>query len=352
MSTTLLPIIYQLDSTGTNVNNKVVREPHQLETRRIRAVAPLHAPFFTESVVILDSLTGLVVPPASYKYFSLQALASAMYGKEICDIILITDPTVSDNIEITYQSLGGEYTRIYDSTVALLNLVNSDSRPVEWPNIINRPETFNPTLHLHSAGDPIGFEYLIASLERLRISFMTSSSLTADDVLKYLDSRLELIAAENANLANALDSITTSTMDLSNHIADHNNPHQTTKAQVGLSKVANYTYTKQPVDMSSLSIMYVTNVILKDYLDNTFSGIEAEINTKFNTINDSSNLLASKITQLENLTGNLFNIQVTSNSLNSKYTDLNSRMIAVENNLLNAPNRIASVLDQYAGSGI
>lgn len=352
-STGLLPIVYQLDTTGVNRNNKVLYEPHQLETRRIRALSPLHAPFFATSVIIKDSLTNATVPRTSYKFFNLQALASAMYGKEIYTIILITDPNVSDNVKVTYQTLGGEYTRIYDSTVDLINILNSDNRPAAWPNITNKPESFAPNLHLHAVGDTIGFEYVVSALERLRNTMLVASNLRADDVLAYLESRLTDLNNTNIDLMGSIDAMNTSAVEFGLHVGDINNPHRTTKAQVGLSNVENHYPTTNINDLSTPSSSnpkYVTNVILRDYMNQVFASFNDQIDSKFTTVQSAYNLLNTKLQELESLTGDLFNVQTTTNLLNVNYTELYTRMNAAEANMANAPIRANGIINQYLNS--
>jgi hypothetical protein len=154
------PVIrYPLDPTGVSPNNLVSGEIQTMPARAVRAITPDYGGFFTESLQITDQSTGLLLTSSQYYATELLEVPTGLYGMEICSIIMVTDPSVSNTVSLTYQCLGGEYST---STSAIVNLVNAlelDDRPVTWPAILGKPSGFPPSAHLHSAGDLYGFEY-------------------------------------------------------------------------------------------------------------------------------------------------------------------------------------------------
>jgi hypothetical protein len=152
------------------------------------------------------------------------------YGKEIDGIILIKDTTVSNNIEIDYQTLGGQYSTNSDAIIQMLNSADLDDRPVAWGDIIGKPDAFVPAMHYHDIGDVYGFEYVVHAIERVREAILIGDDASHDQIYRYID-------ASNALLD---QHITTVDNNLAAHIGDHNNPHATTKTQVGLGNVDNY----------------------------------------------------------------------------------------------------------------
>lgn len=346
----LLPVIYSLDTTGVDINNKITDEVHQLQSKKVRAISPRYSPFFSESISMKDTLTGLPISSESYKFFNLQGLASAMYGKEIYNIILITDENISNNVEVTYQTLGGEYTRLYDSGIDLINMLYDDNRPVDWPNIIDKPEEFKPNLHLHAIGDTIGFEYLVASIERLRTTIMVASCLRADDIMTYLENRLGSLSTINSQLEMSIEAATGNIANFTAHVNDINNPHETTKAQVGLDMVSNYTTINSINELSSPnenSPKYVLNTILKDYLNNIFNTFSIDIQNKFSDTYALANTVTGKLQTIESILSNLPANIVTFNTLNSKQDALAIRMTAVENNMTSSTSNAQALINQY-----
>jgi len=226
-----MPIIkYPLDITGVNPANKIVAEPHTLTNRRVRAIALEYGAFFVESVQIKDVATGNFLNNTQFKCVELQELPTARYGKSICGIILINDQAVSQNIEVTYQVLGGDYASNSSTIVNMLNNVNLDDRPVNWPSILNKPSGYNPSPHLHDVGDVYGFEYVVNSIERLRSVMLLGDESAHDELRRYID----------AAIANLQGQVGGTGGNLTQHTLDRNNPHVTTKAQVNLGLVDNY----------------------------------------------------------------------------------------------------------------
>lgn len=172
---TIPNIRYELDPTGINPDNAVAGEEHTLNTLQIRSVAPNYGPFFSESVVIIDDATGQpLVPGVQYKFVELNQAATLHFGKEICEVILITDQTVSNTIILNYQVLGGLYTRSAVPIANMYEAIMQDDRPVDWANVLNKPDEYPPSLHNHLLQDIVGFEALVVELERIRNAIVLS----------------------------------------------------------------------------------------------------------------------------------------------------------------------------------
>lgn len=226
-----LPIRYPLDKTGVSPDNKIVGEPHTLPNRTVRAVAPGYGAFYAESVVVRDVATGLTLTKdVQFSCTEMLEFPTGAYGKEIDGIILIKDQTVSNNIELDYQCLGGEFSTNSDAIIAMLNSADLDDRPVAWGDIIGKPDAFTPAFHYHDIGDIYGFEYLVHAVERVREAILIGDDASHDQIYRYID-------ASNAQLD---QHITTVDNNLAAHIGNTNNPHATTKTQVGLGSVDNF----------------------------------------------------------------------------------------------------------------
>lgn len=226
-----LPLRYPLDPTGVNPDNKIVGEIHTLPNRTVRAVAPGYGSFFDESVVVRDVATGLpLVKGVQFVSTEMLEFPTGRYGKEIDGIILIKDSTVSSNIEIDYQTLGGAYSTNSDAIIAMLNSANLDDRPVAWGDIIGKPDAFVPAMHYHDIGDIYGFEYVVHAIERVREAILIGDDASHDQIYRYIDSTFAQLDTH----------ITTVETNLNAHVANQANPHVVTKTQVGLGNVDNF----------------------------------------------------------------------------------------------------------------
>jgi hypothetical protein len=199
-----IPHRYPVDLTGVNPSNLVPNEPVVLTSQGVRVVSPMYAPYFKDSLVIVDAVTSQQLISTQFKVLNLVTVPTAQLvpGKEVYDNIIITDRTVNNNLLITYQSIGGDYTRSFDTAKILLDSLFSDSRPVTWPNVTNKPEVFSPTLHTHAVGDIFSWEFVCLALERLRAVLVLSDSISDYEVLSYLDSRIAVIQAQAVTTIN------------------------------------------------------------------------------------------------------------------------------------------------------
>jgi hypothetical protein len=244
---------YPLDPTGTSPDNLVVGETHTLPNRTIRALATLYGAFFTESVVVRDRANNQVLQRnVQYTATELYEFPTGRWGKEICGIILITDEAVSNEVEVDYQALGGEYSTNVDAIVSMFNEAMLE-RPVSWPNILGQPDEFNPAAHFHDVGDIYGFEYVVNALERLRSAVLIGDAASHEEILKYIDRQDADIRADTAVVAG----------HLSEHTANTNNPHNTTKAQVGLGDVENYPIATTTQAQTGTGNAYMTPALVK-----------------------------------------------------------------------------------------
>lgn len=191
-----LIIRYNLDPTGSDPNNLVLGEQHTLSGRTVRAIAPTYGAYFVDSLVITDLTTNQpLVRDVQWYPGEMYEVPTAKYGKDVFALIIITDTTVSNNVSIQYQAIGGEYSTPDQAIVDMLNNLNIDNRPIAWQDIIHKPSAFPPSMHLHDAGDVYGFEYVVHALERLRNAVELGDQVSHDLIYKYIDLKVGTLAS-------------------------------------------------------------------------------------------------------------------------------------------------------------
>lgn len=193
-----LPIVrYPLDPTGINPDNRVNGEVHTLNTRPIRAIAPTFSPFYTELLDVFDDTTNtLLVRGQQYQVVELLQEATAKFGKEICALILILDPNVSNVVRISYQVLGGLY---QNSAAAIINMWETyilDNRAVDWVNVLNKPLQYPPTLHNHLLQDIWGFEPVVVALERIRNAIALSDVPAFEALIAWVKEKTAIVSEQ------------------------------------------------------------------------------------------------------------------------------------------------------------
>lgn len=228
----MTPIVikYPLDLTGKSPNNLVLGEIHDLPAGVNRAIATNYGPFYTQKLVVRELPSGKVLTPnVQYKAVQLYEEATMRSGLEVCAIIVITDTAVANKVELDYQVVGGEFSSSVTAIQQLIEALDLDSRPVSWAEVLAKPSAFPPSEHLHDIGDVYGFEYVVAALEAIRQAILQGDEATHEELRKYADKLSSDQDAKTAQLKTAMDA----------HINNVNNPHQTTKTQVGLGSVEN-----------------------------------------------------------------------------------------------------------------
>lgn len=241
---------YPEDPTGINPNNLVINEPHDLGAGRNRAFVPNYGAYFTESMIVREVSTGRVLTKGThYIAAQLQQEATLAMDKEVCAVVVITDPSVSDQLLFTYQVVGGVFSTSVSALKKMIEDLDLDERAVEWGAIIGKPTAFPPAPHLHDIGDLYGFEYLVEALDALRNAILIGDEAAHDELRQYIQYEDGLLRASIAELKGQVDT----------HIQDKNNPHGTTKAQVGLGSVENYGIaTTAEAQVGTSNVKYMT----------------------------------------------------------------------------------------------
>lgn len=242
-----LPNRYPLDLTGVGRDNYVSSELVTLSEGELRTGVPMYSPFYKKGLVITDNLTDTELSKDQYRLMNLVPLPSAMAasGSEIYSIIVVTDLSVSQTLSVSYQTLGGDYVRNYNTVANLITVLLADTRKRDssWPNILSKDTAFDPALHFHAVGDAVGWEYVASALEEVKVAILLGDEVRMLKAFDYIDTHREATLNKIAGEATALTT----------HIEDLNNPHGVTKAQVGLGKVENFPLASAAVATEGLS---------------------------------------------------------------------------------------------------
>lgn len=222
---------YPLDLTGVNPTNKIEGEIRELSPGINRSVVPRYGAFYYDQLQIRDlDSNQILVPNDQFVPIMFHQPATERSGKEVFGGVVIVDTTVSNNLAIDYQAVGGEYQDIVPLILDIIDNLNLDNRTVAWGDLLGRPDAFAPAPHLHDVGDVYGFEYLVESINAVREAILLGDQGVFD----------ELRAQIEARHATAMQGIADLTSDFNDHESNFANPHSVNKVQVGLGNVENY----------------------------------------------------------------------------------------------------------------
>lgn len=219
---------FAYDPTGVNPDNSIQGEIHNLTSHAVRAVAPTYGPFFTASLQVYDNGTDQILTKGTdYEVVEMLEDITLRLGKEVCNLILILNQSVSSAVRINYQVVGGLY---QNSAAALINMyetVLQDSRPVAWENVLGKPLLFPPTTHLHNLEDVYGFEPIVGALERVRNAIILSDVPAFEALVNWVNQRVSgltgTVTDAGAAVTNLTNIITVLNTSLTNEITNRTN---------------------------------------------------------------------------------------------------------------------------------
>lgn len=225
------PIIqYPLDLTAVSPTNRIEGERRVISLNTERAFVPTAGPFYTESFVMYNDATGEELRPVD-DYILVQpfAQASLRTGKDVQSAIILKVEAPVE-VRFDYQVVGGEFSWNLQALADLIAELSIDERPIKWGAIVGRPTAYPPAPHIHDIGDTYGWEYVVWQLERITNAILVGDEASHDE----LRQQMQIIRDQLQANIDAVD------QKIDDHLLDFENPHQVTKAQVGLGLVDNY----------------------------------------------------------------------------------------------------------------
>lgn len=265
--------LYEFDPSGGLAANRVPPESHIINPGSgadYDVIIPTFAPFFRKGLVVKHLSSGQTLTEGvhfdlGYKF----AAASLEAQVQIFGCIVMLDRTLSGSITVEYQTLGGEWTLDAQEILNILANVKNDPRQVKWDDVIDKPIVFPPVDHLHHSDDLVGMDEVVDAIEAIRTTIGDSAAKALTALLEHLrdhanphhvtlaqlglDSLGQLSEASELDIDQGTDNLrfvsarrlmyflSTKVTDLfTTHTSDTDNPHKTTKTQIGLSNVPNY----------------------------------------------------------------------------------------------------------------
>lgn len=288
-------IAYPFDPSGLSPVNLIPDEIHvltEINDTTYRIIVPEFAPFYLDNFKLVhrDS-TGVeseLTVDVDY-YFCLPYIgASRSIGKMVYGGVSINKILLNGTLKLTYQTLGGDWNA--DSGYVLERLAEYvyNPRTTIWDIVTNKQEIFPPINHDQNLDYIYGHQDLIGSINSIAdkitevagqphfvqhlINLTNPHQVTKEQVglsevsNLALASNNEVIAREPVDkyvtLKQLIEHPLPGDVDITivtEHIANIDNPHQVTKAAVGLSEVVNLPLASvQEVLDQTPAVKYVT----------------------------------------------------------------------------------------------
>ena len=284
--------VYPFDPSGTSTANRIANEQHVITAQNFRDyhyVIPHFAPFFEGDFTISLKYRSGAVRPLKYGvdyYFSNQFLdASRACSKPLFGSISFLDTDTEGVLSISYNTVGGDWNITKEEISRILAEELRNPRTTTWEQITYLPARFPVVDHEWDLVDMVGVTPLIAGLQEIRGAILAASGgglgehvnnysnphnvtkgqVGLGDVQNYPVATLQQAQDGTSNgfymtplrVADAIQAQAGAM--LNTHSSNTNNPHGTTKGQVGLGNVLNYgVATQSQAEAGALDTLYMT----------------------------------------------------------------------------------------------
>lgn len=202
-------LLYPFDPTGKASTNlvqgerQVITPPGMLD---FYFIIPKAGPYFRNSLKVTHYPSGnVLIDGVDFTCSHSFQAATHSIGLGIYGSITFYDHTLTGTVSLEYQTVGGDWTIDEAKIAEILANTLLDPRITTWEQVVDVPYQFPPIAHEYSIDDWYGAGEIV-------------------------DKLADIAAAIGASSGNALQ----------NHIDNKNNPHQVTATQVGLGLVGNY----------------------------------------------------------------------------------------------------------------
>lgn len=307
---------YPFDPTGLKPENKITGEQHILTTvneKHYRKIVPRWAPIFQAGLKVRgrrpDGTIKNFVEGVDYYLGHHFLSASRATGKPIYGSINILDDTFIGTIILDqYQTLGGTWTQDATKIAEIVADQLYNPRIVSWEYVVDMPETFPVIDHEYNLVDMVGQAEVVKELNAIAKAIadtgdsgllthiadknnphgVTKAQVGLSNVLNYGIATQAQAEAGTVNNAYMTPLRTAQAIDLkvaaaNNHLSDKNNPHGVTKAQVNLGNVENYPIaTQAQAEGGAANDVYMTPLRTKQAIDVQMVSVISHVNDKNN----------------------------------------------------------------------
>lgn len=282
---------YPFDPDGIATTNKV----HEQQTIQSNGafdyfyIIPKAAPFFQGESLKLKLYPGGrdLIEGKDYALGFHFMEASHTIGLPIYGAITFYDHTLQGIIDLEYQTLGGTWTLDEAKIMEIIGNEIRNPRITSWETVTELPQRFPVVNHSFDIDDFVGMKEVETSLEGIKEAIEQSGEGGIADHISNKSNPHEVtktqvglglvdnyptaaLAEAQAGLLNnrfmtpamtkaAIDALAISALNA--HAADKNNPHEVSKAQVGLGLVQNFGLASQAeAEIASSNARYMTPV--------------------------------------------------------------------------------------------
>lgn len=342
MSNTNQLRVYPLDLTGGKPENKVTERQTLSHPARtdFNIMIPNYAPFFIDSLTVkkVETAEILVFGRDYYIGTIFEGITAYTAHQQIVGAtIIFLDQWVGGTYEITYQTLGGEYTT--NPTRILESLVRNNSNPFSttWENITNKPINYPVGHHGHQAEELTNYGDMINALEQIGLKLEQYLLDQNHSTLPNYNQLILTLIRQGTHLNQLATRIDDINATLSRTSAGQSD---SLRDEVNLLKTALQSLREQATSQLTLELGNLREQ-LNGELEPRLVGVETKNTEQDNRLTSIEESNVEKATKVE------LNEKVTelNSQLTEKSTDLTDKINAVKNQLSTTINDLRNQLN-------
>ena len=178
---------YQRDPTGVDPANRVENELHTLPTT-VKLIDPAYGYFYADSVEIFSLNTQTSIPSDQYTFTEYFEKESFETGKKIYGSILLLDDTLTGDILLTYQALGGINSKSTQNVLDVYYDRLQELEVVDYSALEDKPTKFKPTTrHYHPSTIIYDIGKAAKQLDGIKEALLVGSLPSVKAVMDYID---------------------------------------------------------------------------------------------------------------------------------------------------------------------
>lgn len=184
---------YELDLYASAPANHITHTYDREDNLDQWVIVPDGGAFYTKDLVVIDTFTGKELTPVT-QYRALHTVSEAVLesgGKEVCAILLITNPTTIQ-VKVTRRVIGGRYQTIGGDVKKLVDEYGIDElNSTAWGQVIGKPDQMPPDMHTHYPEDVYGLQSVNYNLIAIKNAILMGDSNGFGMTYQYIDRLLD-----------------------------------------------------------------------------------------------------------------------------------------------------------------
>lgn len=174
-------ITYPFDPTGTLASNRVTNEKHVITASSYKDyhfVVPLCGPLFVDNCVVtfkgLDNVVRTLQEGIDFQFTHWFIGASRGCAKNVYGSISFMNVSLTGEITLNYNTLGGEWTLNTPKLVAILADRLHNPRITSFEQVSGKPNVFPVIDHQWHLDDMVGMSEVVTAINNLTLAVQTS----------------------------------------------------------------------------------------------------------------------------------------------------------------------------------